>query len=113
MTTCRQQLINDGNKAIPRSCPTCKFGPCKNGLADHHVKTQETPASLILTVEIKGERLSAFTLRQALYFFDNAPHHFDCVERYEKPLGFIEFPDGSKIHWNGIYWTGKDGSDDI
>lgn len=35
MTVCRQELINSGSDAIPRSCPTCKFEPCSKGLTDY------------------------------------------------------------------------------
>ena len=40
---CRQQMKNAGEKAIPRSCPTCKFSPCQRGLADHHTKPDRFP----------------------------------------------------------------------
>lgn len=29
-TRCRQQIIESGATSWPRSCPTCKFGPCIN-----------------------------------------------------------------------------------
>jgi len=37
MTVCRQEIRYKGNSAIPRSCPTCKFGPCQKGFEDHHM----------------------------------------------------------------------------
>lgn len=49
--TCRQELINSGSKSIPRSCPTCKFGPCSKGLADHHPPRQ-TGGATKLAAEI-------------------------------------------------------------
>ena len=29
--TCRNEMIERGDAAIPRSCPECQFGPCKKG----------------------------------------------------------------------------------
>jgi len=52
MTICRQQLLNDGAEIIPRSCPKCKFGPCKNGLIDHHTVTKKAGENMRGKIEI-------------------------------------------------------------
>ena len=28
MTVCKEQMMKDGDQLVPRTCPTCRFGPC-------------------------------------------------------------------------------------
>ena len=34
MSDCRNEIISSGAALWPRSCPTCKFGPCQKGIPD-------------------------------------------------------------------------------
>ena len=54
MTDCRQEIINRGDKVVPRSCPTCKFGPCSKGLNDHHPRP--TIGTFAMTDDLRLQR---------------------------------------------------------
>lgn len=87
MSTCQIEEINKGG-AYPRSCLTCKFGPCHKGLA-HPFKSKPLPRGNFHTNMIKVEAMR----------FDGDVHSGSDIEKWAG--GAIKFVRVPIIGWVG------------
>lgn len=60
---CRFQMIAEGRGAIPRSCPTCGLGPCKQGRPDPYRPAGPPPDMGSAVQPVAHDRIAALEKR--------------------------------------------------
>lgn len=74
MTACRQEMIDAGESLIPKSCPTCKLGPCQRKQTK-----KEVSVCYLVANENTDKRVVVLDQRQAEQLADLMDCEYDTI----------------------------------